>query len=78
MLGKTTLLKKWIGEDDETTHPTIGFNVEDFIFSNYRMTIWNGGGLDKIRPLWKHYFHDTYFLIFVVDVTDRKNIDEFH
>merc|ERR1712054_72617 len=35
-----------------------------------------GGGQDKIRPLWKHYYTGTQGLIFVVDCSDTERIDE--
>lgn len=32
--------------------------------------------LDKIRPLWRHYFQNTQGLIFVVDSNDRERVGE--
>lgn len=32
------------------------------------------GGCDKIRPLWRHYFQNTSFIIFVVDSKDKERI----
>ena len=39
-------------------------------------TVWDVGGQDKIRPLWRHYFQNTEGLIFVVDSNDRERITE--
>ena len=39
-------------------------------------TVWDVGGQDKIRPLWRHYYTGTQGLIFVVDCADRDRIDE--
>ncbi len=39
------------------------------------MTVWDVGGQDKIRPLWRHYFSNTNGIIFVVDSNDRDRID---
>merc|ERR1712146_118346 len=39
-------------------------------------TVWDVGGQDKIRPLWRHYFQNTQGLIFVVDSNDRERIGE--
>ena len=39
-----------------TTIPTIGFNVETVEYKNICFTVWDVGGQDKIRPLWRHYF----------------------
>ena len=38
--------------------------------------LWDVGGRDKIRPLYKHYFKDTKALVFVIDSNDRERIDE--
>jgi len=38
--------------------------------------VWDVGGQDKIRPLWRHYFQNTQGLIFVVDSNDRERIGE--
>jgi ADP-ribosylation factor protein 1 len=54
-----------------TTIPTIGFNVETVEYKNISFTVWDVGGQDKIRPLWRHYFANTQGLIFVVDSNDR-------
>lgn len=37
-----------------TTIPTIGFNVETVEYKNISFTVWDVGGQDKIRPLWRH------------------------
>ena len=41
---------------DVTTIPTVGFNVETVIYKNVKFNVWDVGGQDKIRPLWRHYF----------------------
>ncbi|MEQ2157383.1 Arf GTPase arf3, partial [Goodea atripinnis] len=38
--------------------------------------LWDVGGQDKIRPLWRHYFQNTQGLIFVVDSNDRERVNE--
>ncbi|CAK9872160.1 unnamed protein product, partial [Sphagnum jensenii] len=58
------------------------FNVETVEYKNISFTVWDVGGQDKIRPLWRHYFQNTQGLIFVVDSNDRDRIvearDELH
>lgn len=34
------------------------------------MTMWDVGGQDRIRPLWRHYYNNSQALIFVVDSSD--------
>jgi len=59
-----------------TTIPTIGFNVETVEYKNIQFTVWDVGGQDKIRPLWRHYFQNTQGIIFVVDSNDRDRVVE--
>ena len=74
--GKTTILYKLKLSDTVTTIPTVGFNVESVEYKNISMTVWDVGGQDKIRKLWKHYFQGSNALIFVVDSTDRDRIQD--
>uniref|UniRef100_A0A3B5QIM3 ARF GTPase 5 n=2 Tax=Xiphophorus TaxID=8082 RepID=A0A3B5QIM3_XIPMA len=57
--GKTTILYKLKLGEIVTTIPTIGFNVETVEYKNICFTVWDVGGQDKIRPLWRHYFQNT-------------------
>ena len=59
-----------------TTVPTIGFNVETVKYKNLQMTIWDVGGQDKIRALWRHYYEHTDALIWIVDSNDPARLDE--
>ncbi|KAI0430633.1 ADP-ribosylation factor family-domain-containing protein [Xylaria sp. FL1042] len=74
--GKTTILYKLKLGEIVTTIPTIGFNVETVEYKNIQFTVWDVGGQDKIRPLWRHYFQNTQGIIFVVDSNDRDRIVE--
>uniref|UniRef100_A0A3P9NP63 ADP-ribosylation factor 1 n=1 Tax=Poecilia reticulata TaxID=8081 RepID=A0A3P9NP63_POERE len=74
--GKTTILYKLKLGEIVTTIPTIGFNVETVEYKNISFTVWDVGGQDKIRPLWRHYFQNTQGLIFVVDSNDRERCAE--
>ncbi|RDL38934.1 uncharacterized protein BP5553_03274 [Venustampulla echinocandica] len=74
--GKTTILYKLKLNQDVTTIPTVGFNVETVTYKNVKFNVWDVGGQDKIRPLWRHYFSGTQGLIFVIDSSDKARIDE--
>ncbi|XP_021750783.1 ADP-ribosylation factor 1-like isoform X1 [Chenopodium quinoa] len=74
--GKTTILYKLKLGQVVRTLPTIGFNVETVEYNNLSFAVWDLGGQEKIRSLWKHYFRNTQGLIFVVDSTDRERIVE--
>merc|ERR1712125_21087 len=73
--GKTTILYKLKLGEVVTTIPTIGFNVETVEYKNISFTVWDVGGQDKIRPLWRHYYQGTQGLIFVVDSNDRDRAE---
>lgn len=102
--GKTTILYKLKLGEIVTTIPTIGnccpfliapqspgFNVETVEYKNISFTMWDVGGQNKIRPLWRHYFQNTQGssrmpistsiqtfvgIIFVVDCNDRERVSE--
>jgi len=74
--GKTTILYKLKLGEIVTTIPTIGFNVETVEYKNISFTVWDVGGQDKIRPLWRHYYQNTQGLIYVVDSSDKERVAE--
>ena len=38
------------------------------------MTIWDIGGQDRLRPLWRHYYDNTNGVIFVLDSCDEARL----
>lgn len=70
--GKTTILYKLHIGEILSTVPTIGFNVEKVQYKNVQFTVWDVGGQEKLRHLWRNYFGNTDALIFVVDSVDRE------
>merc|ERR1711879_864427 len=74
-MGTTILYKLKLGEVI-TTIPTIGFNFETVDYKNIRFTVWDIGGHDKIRRLWRHYYVGTQGLIFAVDSNDRDCVED--
>merc|ERR1712156_580729 len=59
---KTSILFKLKQNEFVPTIPTIGFNVETLEFKNVKITMWDVGGQQKLRPLWKHYYLNTQAL----------------
>ena len=53
---RLAILYKLKLNSDVTTIPTVGFNVETVTYKNVKFNVWDVGGQDKIRPLWRHYF----------------------
>ena len=63
--------------ENVSTIPTIGFNVEEVTpVKNVTFTMWDVGGQEKIRPLWRHYYQGSEGLIFVVDASDVARVGE--
>ena len=58
------------------TIPTIGFNVESVTFKGVKFNVWDVGGQDKIRALWRHYYEGVQGIIFVVDSNDGARVAE--
>jgi small GTP-binding protein len=53
-----------------------GFNVETVAYKNIQFSVWDIGGQDRIRKLWRHYFAGTNLLIWVVDSNDTQRMAE--
>eukprot|EP01091_Cochliopodium_minus_P016818 TRINITY_DN6410_c0_g1_i1.p1 TRINITY_DN6410_c0_g1~~TRINITY_DN6410_c0_g1_i1.p1 ORF type:complete len:229 (+),score=71.30 TRINITY_DN6410_c0_g1_i1:30-689(+) len=74
--GKTSFLYMWkLGERVETI-PTIGFNCEAITKDNIELTIYDVGGQEKIRPLWRHYYGTEQYMLYMIDSSDRGKIEE--
>lgn len=72
--GKTTILYKLKLNETVTTIPTIGFNVEEVTpVKNVTFTVWDVGGQEKIRPLWRHYYQVRINLYFRCKKTHQCN-----
>ncbi|KAL5115690.1 ADP-ribosylation factor-like protein 2 [Pleosporales sp. CAS-2024a] len=74
--GKTTIVKKMMGEDVNSVSPTLGFIIKTIEHDGYKLNIWDVGGQKTLRTYWKNYFEKTDTLIWVVDATDRHRIDD--
>ena len=74
--GKTTIMYKYKLNECVRTIPTIGFNVETLQINKINMTMWDIGGQNKIRPLWRYYFQGSNALIWVIDSADTDRFRE--
>ena len=50
--------------------------METVVRKNIQFSVWDVGGQDEIRSLWRHYFLNTQALIFVVDSNDINRMNE--
>mmetsp|Transcript_45255 Transcript_45255/g.102205 ORF Transcript_45255/g.102205 Transcript_45255/m.102205 type:complete len:188 (-) Transcript_45255:272-835(-) len=74
--GKTTILKKFNGEDISTIEPTLGFNIKTLEYMGYKLNCWDVGGQQTIRSYWRNYFEQTDGLVWVVDSADRWRLED--
>ena len=75
--GKTTILYKIKLNENISTIPTIGFNVEEVSpCKGVTFTVWDVGGQKKIRNLWNYYYQGTQGLIYVIDSSDIERLEE--
>ncbi|OWF55418.1 ADP-ribosylation factor-like [Mizuhopecten yessoensis] len=75
--GKTTILYKLKLNEVVSSIPTLGFNVETVTpCKGVTFTVWDVGGQDRIRQLWKHYYSGAEGLVYVVDSSDVQRMSE--
>ncbi len=74
--GKTTILKKFNGEDISTISPTLGFNIKTLEHGRYKLNVWDVGGQQTIRSYWRNYFEQTDGLVWVVDCADERRLQD--
>merc|ERR1712216_808748 len=55
---------------------TIGFNVESVQYKNIEFQVWDIGGQEKLRRLWRYFYQNTDGIIYVVDSSDRDRIQD--
>ncbi|KAM8922117.1 ADP-ribosylation factor-like protein 2 [Lycaon pictus] len=74
--GKTTILKKFNGEDTDTISPMLGFNIKTLEHRGFKVNIWDVGGQKSLRSYWRNYFESTNGLIWVVDSANRQRMQD--
>lgn len=79
--GKTSLLYRLKLKEFVKTIPTKGFNTEKVRVAvgtsrSASFQVWDVGGQEKLRPLWKSYTRRTDGLVFVVDSTELERMEE--
>eukprot|EP00929_Paragymnodinium_shiwhaense_P115249 TRINITY_DN839_c0_g2_i2.p2 TRINITY_DN839_c0_g2~~TRINITY_DN839_c0_g2_i2.p2 ORF type:complete len:178 (-),score=66.32 TRINITY_DN839_c0_g2_i2:298-831(-) len=74
--GKTTILKKLSDEDITHIMPTQGFNIKSLVQGDVKLNVWDIGGQKTIRPYWSNYFESSDALVYVIDSSDRRRLQE--
>jgi len=75
--GKTTaLLRLRYGQYGQAT-PTLAFNTEKVRSGGASWVVWDVGGAERLRPLWRSYTRGCDALVFVVDAcSDPDRLEE--
>ncbi|EDV45267.1 ADP-ribosylation factor-like protein 4A isoform X2 [Drosophila erecta] len=79
--GKTTALYRLKFDQYLNTVPTIGFNCEKVQCTlgkakGVHFLVWDVGGQEKLRPLWRSYTRCTDGILFVIDSVDTERMEE--
>lgn len=85
--GKTTLLeqlKRITKQPALPLHkikPTVGLNSDCYTVARIetehaQYVLWDLGGQEGIRSLWRNYFPDAYAIVYVIDASDRDRLLE--
>lgn len=82
--GKTTFLeharcnfnKNYRRADLNRIASTVGLNVGKIETSGVILNFWDLGGQQELQLLWDKYYQEAHGIIWVVDSSDRKRLDE--
>ncbi|XP_036419329.1 ADP-ribosylation factor-like protein 13B isoform X4 [Colossoma macropomum] len=74
--GKTATVRGIQGESPLDVAPTVGFSKVDLKQGKFEVTIFDLGGGKRIRGIWKNYYSESYGVVFVVDSSDVRRIQE--
>merc|ERR1712061_597645 len=74
--GKTTILEKLSEEDISHIMPTQGFNIKSLVHEGFKLNVWDIGGQKTIRPYWSNYFEGSDALVYVIDSSDKRRLEE--
>ncbi|XP_051878261.1 ADP-ribosylation factor-like protein 13B [Pristis pectinata] len=74
--GKTSILKGIQKESPYLIRPNGTFSRTDLMVDRFNVTIFDLSGGEKTRCTWKNYYSAVHGLIFIIDSTDVKRMEE--
>ena len=75
--GKTTIVRKLSDQEIASVQPTQGFNIKTVMHNEkLKLNIWDIGGQKNIRPYWRTYYDTSNAIIYVIDSSDRRRLEE--
>ena len=60
----------------DTAFPLQGFNIKSLTQNGFKLNVWDVGGQKSIRPYWRNYFECTDAVVYVIDSSDRRRMEE--
>ena len=74
--GKTTVVHAITGQPFDTVAPTLGFSSEQITVGDFKITFLDLGGGERIRDIWKNYLEEVFGVVYVLDSSDTRKIEE--
>ncbi|XP_035240797.1 ADP-ribosylation factor-like protein 13B [Anguilla anguilla] len=74
--GKTATVRVIKGENPEDVFPNVGFSAVGLKKGQVDLSIFDLGGTESFRDIWRHYFPESHGVIFVVDSSDVQRMQE--
>lgn len=74
--GKTTIIKKILNKNVDNISPSMGFEINTYIYNDKSINIWDIGGQLSLRNFWLNYIDKTDVLLWVVDSTNMDRLNE--
>jgi small GTP-binding protein len=72
-VGKTSLLSLLQGRDiPKKRVPTVGLEVEDSLLNGKKVSIWDLGGQERFKFMWKDFLRGAGLAVLVCDSTDES------
>ena len=72
-VGKTSLLSLLQGRDiPKNRVPTVGLEVEDSLLNGKKVSIWDLGGQERFKFMWKDFLRGAGLAVLVCDSTDES------
>lgn len=84
--GKSTLLEQikriygnnYSGLAFEKIKATIGLNIGKITMNHVKLIFWDLGGQQELRSLWDKYYEECHGVIYVIDSSDERRLEESH
>merc|ERR1712176_538980 len=50
--------------------------IKSLVHETFKLNVWDIGGQKSIRPYWSNYFESSDALVYVIDSSDRRRLEE--